>query len=116
MSLFYSIKNTYQQIAKGELAGFTAPVITNLFGLPKEAVGAIVIGFLRKDVAVGMLGTLGLSVKQLVVASTVLAMFFPCIATFVVLFKELGIKDTFKSVLIMLISSLVVGGLLNVIL
>ncbi|MCK5393247.1 MAG: ferrous iron transporter B [Candidatus Omnitrophica bacterium] len=98
------------------IADFTAPVITNLLGLPKEAVSAIVIGFLRKDIAIGMLGTLSLSAKQLVVASTVLAMFFPCIATFVILFKELGIKDTLKSVLIMVISSLVVGSLLNIIL
>lgn len=53
--------------------------------LPKEAVVAIAVGFFRKDVAVGMLGTLGLTAKQLVVAVTVLAMFFPCIATFAVL-------------------------------
>lgn len=98
------------------LAEFTAPVITNVFGLPKEAVVAIAVGFLRKDVAVGMLGTLGLSAKQLVVAATVLAMFFLCIATFVVLWKELGASDTFKSILTMVISSLIVGGLLNVIL
>lgn len=98
------------------LADLTAPIITNVFGLPKEAVVAIVVGFFRKDVAVGMLGTLGLSAKQLVVASTVLAMSFPCIATFVVLIKELGVIDMAKSVLIMTISSLVVGGLLNVIL
>ena len=67
------------------IANFTAPVITNFLGLPKEAVTAIVIGFLRKDVALGMLAPLALSAKQLVVGSVVLAMFFPCIATFVVL-------------------------------
>jgi ferrous iron transport protein B len=98
------------------IANLTSPVITNVFGLPKEAVAAIAVGFFRKDVAVGMLGTLNLTAKQLVVAATVLAMFFPCIATFVVLFKELGVTDTLKSILVMLISSLVVGGLLNAIL
>jgi ferrous iron transport protein B len=98
------------------IANLTSPVITNVFGLPKEAVAAIAIGFFRKDVAVGMLGTLNLTAKQLVVAATVLAMFFPCMATFVVLFKELGVTDTFKSILVMLISSLIVGGLLNAIL
>ena len=98
------------------IANLASPVITNVFGLPKEAVAAIAVGFFRKDVAVGMLGTLGLTAKQLVVAATVLAMFFPCIATFVVLFKELGVTDMFKSILVMLISSLIVGGLLNAIL
>ncbi len=98
------------------IADLTSPIITNVFGLPKEAVVAMAIGFLRKDVAVGMLGTLGLTAKQLVVASTVLAMSFPCIATFAVLFKELGVTDTLKSIMVMLISSLIVGGLLNAIL
>jgi len=98
------------------IANLTSPVITNVFGLPKEAVAAIAVGFFRKDVAVGMLGTLDLTAKQLVVAATVLAMFFPCIATFVVLFKELGVTDMLKSILVMLISSLIVGGLLNAIL
>jgi len=97
-------------------ADLAAPLITNVFGLPKEAVVAMAIGFLRKDVAVGMLGTLDLTAKQLVVAATALAMSFPCIATFVVMFRELGITDTLKSVLVMLISSLIVGGLLNAIL
>jgi len=98
------------------IADLTSPIITNVFGLPKEAVVAMAIGFLRKDVAVGMLGTLGLTAEQLVVASTVLAMFFPCIATFAVLFKELGVTDTLKSIMVMLISSLIFGGLLNAIL
>jgi len=93
-----------------------APVVTNMLGLPKEAATAIVVGFLRKDVAVGMLGALELTPKQLVVSVTVLAMSFPCIATFVILAKELGPKDMGKSILIMLISSLLVGTLLNVIL
>jgi len=98
------------------VADFTSPLITKVWGLPKESVGALTIGFLRKDVAVGMLGSLNLTAKQLTIAATVLSMFFPCIATFAVLFKELGVKDMLKSVLIMLSSSLIVGGLLNVML
>ncbi len=98
------------------IANFTAPVVTGLLGLPKEAVTAIVIGFLRKDVALGMLAPLALSPGQLVVGSVVLAMFFPCIATFVVLLRELGIINLLKSAVIMVISALLVGGLLNLIL
>lgn len=98
------------------VANFTAPVISNLLGLPKDAVAAIVVGFLRKDVALGMLAPLALSAKQLVVSSVVLAMFFPCIATFIVLLKELGIVNLLKSVGIMIATSLIIGGLLNLIL
>jgi ferrous iron transport protein B len=98
------------------IANFTAPVITGLLGLPKEAVTAIVIGFLRKDVALGMLAPLALSAKQLVVGTVVLAMFFPCIATFVVLLRELGVINMLKATGIMLVTALLVGGALNLIL
>jgi ferrous iron transport protein B len=98
------------------IANFTAPVITNLLGLPKDAVAAIVVGFLRKDVALGMLAPLALSAKQLVISSVVLAMFFPCIATFIVLLKELGLRSLVKAVGIMIATSLIVGSLLNLIL
>ena len=47
----------------------------------------------NKDVAVGMLLPLGLTLKQLIIASVVLTMYFPCVATFAVLIKELGVKD-----------------------
>jgi len=98
------------------IANFTAPVVTGLLGLPKEAVTALIIGFLRKDVALGMLAPLALSPNQLVVGSVVLAMFFPCIATFVVLLRELGIITMLKSVGIMIATALLVGGALNLIL
>jgi len=94
----------------------TAPVVTRVLGLPQEAVGALIVGFLRKDVAVGMLIPLGLTIKQLVIASVVLAMYFPCVATFTTLVKELGIVDMLKSAVIMVLSTLIVGGLLNLIL
>lgn len=98
------------------IANFTAPVVTGLLGLPKEAVTAIVIGFVRKDVALGMLAQLALSPGQLVVGTVVLAMFFPCVATFVVLIRELGVINMLKSVGIMLAAVLLVGGALNLIL
>ena len=98
------------------IANFMAPVITGLLGLPKEAVTALVIGLLRKDVALGMLAPLGLSANQLVVGSVVLAMFFPCMATFVVLLRELGMVNMLKATGIMIVSALLVGGALNLIL
>jgi len=93
-----------------------APVMEGLWGLPKEAIGALLVGFLRKDVAIGMLGPIGLTTKQLVIGCTILAIYFPCIATFTVLVKELGIKDMLKSACIMISVAVVVGGLLNLIL
>ncbi len=100
----------------GAIANFTAPVVTGLLGLPKEAVTALVIGFLRKDVALGMLAPLALTAEQLVIGSVVLAMFFPCIATFVILLRELGVVNMLKSAGVMIIAALLVGGALNLIL
>ncbi len=97
-------------------AKIASPIVSGIFGLPKEAVASLLIGFLRKDIAVGMLLPLGLTMKQLIIASVVLTMYFPCIATFVIIFKEMGLKDTIKSTLIMISSTLVVGSVLNLIL
>ena len=97
-------------------AYISTPVLTGLWGLPKEAISALVVGFLRKDLAVGMLGPLNLTTKQLVVGSTILAVYFPCIATYIVLIRELGIKDTLKSTAIMIVVALLVGMLLNLVL
>jgi ferrous iron transport protein B len=98
------------------IANIAAPVLTGLLGLPKETVVALAIGFLRKDVAVGMLAPLGLTAKQLVISTTFLAMVFPCMATFVILARELGIRDMLKATGIMIAAALIVGGLQNLIL
>ena len=98
------------------IANAAAPVLTNLLGLPKETIVALVVGFLRKDIAIGMLAPLALTAKQLVISSTVLAMFFPCAATFVILARELGARDTVKSAGIMIAAALTMGGLQNLIL
>ena len=98
------------------VVNFTAPVVTNILGLPKEAVTAIAIGFLRKDVALGMLAPLALTTKQLIIGSVVLSTFFPCIATFVVLLRELKVTNMLKSVGIMITAALIVGGILNLVL
>jgi ferrous iron transport protein B len=97
-------------------ARIIGPTFTTLLGLPPEAVGALIIGFLRKDVAVGMLIPLGLNTEQAIIASVVLVMYFPCIATFSVMFRELGLKDMLKATLVMILSTIIVGSILNIIL
>lgn len=98
------------------LAGAFAPVFRSLLGLPKEAVSTLLVGFLRKDVAVAMLIPLGLTAKQFVVGATVLATYFPCAAAFAVLVKELGVKDMAFVAGIMLIVSTAAGTALNLLL
>jgi len=93
-----------------------SPFMTGLFGLPGEASISLVTGFIRKDLAVGMLLSFNMSPIQLVIAVTMLTIYFPCIATFSVLVRELGVKDMFKSALIMISIAIIVGVILKFIL
>ena len=93
-----------------------APVIEGILGLSKGATTALLVGFLRKDLAVGMLLPLNMTPYQLVIAATILTIYFPCVATFTVLLKELGLKDMIKSTVIMILTALTVGGILRLIL
>lgn len=97
----------------GTISNFLSPLFRGLLGLPPETAGPILLGFLRKDIAVGMLLPMGLNPGQMVVAVVTLAMTFPCIATFIVLWRELGLKDMLRSVGIMLLAALTAGGVLN---
>jgi ferrous iron transport protein B len=108
------IANLLYSLGVIDLLGYiAAPIVSGVFGLPKEASSALVLGFLRKDVAVGMLMPLNLTLPQLLVASVVLTMYFPCVATFATLVRELGVVNMLRSVLIMVVSVLFVGGMLN---
>ncbi|PKL73498.1 MAG: ferrous iron transporter B [Methanobacteriales archaeon HGW-Methanobacteriales-2] len=98
------------------LSSLLAPIMSQMLGLPSQAIDALIMGFLRKDLATAMLAPLNLSPGQLVVACTVLAASFPCIATFIVLIKEIGIKDMLKTVALMLSIALITGTILNIIL
>ena len=91
------------------------PLMSGLFGLPGDASIALITGFLRKDLAVGMLASLNMTPLQLVIAVTMLTIYFPCVATFAVLIKELGIKDMIKSAALMLGIAAIVGFLLKLI-
>lgn len=89
------------------------PVVSGMLGLPSDAATALIIGFLRKDVGIGMFAPLDMTPEQLVIASVVLAMYFPCVATFMVMLKELGIWGTIKSVGLRMVAALIVGTALH---
>jgi ferrous iron transport protein B len=95
------------------LTAAIGPVLKNVFGVPEAAIEALIMGFLRKDLAMGVLLPLGLTAKQMLTMSILLVIYFPCIATFVILLRELGPKDMLKATAIMLTSTVVVGGYIN---
>jgi ferrous iron transport protein B len=87
-----------------------------ILGLPPETFFAIVTGFLRKDISIALLKPFHLPPKSLVIACIFLVLYLPCISTFFVMTKELGVRNALKLVAILLISGLLVGGVLNLIL
>jgi ferrous iron transport protein B len=95
------------------VAGVFEPLVHGVFGLPKETAFPLVIGFIRKDVAAGLLMPLALDPRQLFIGVMLLTISFPCVATFAVLLKELGIKDFIKSTALMISIGIIVGAGLN---
>jgi len=93
-----------------------APLIQGWLGLPETAAAAILLGFLRKDLAIGMLLPLGMTPEQLGIAVTTLTMYFPCVGTFVVLLKELGIKYMFLATGVMMLTAFLAGGSMRLLL
>ncbi|MCL6613321.1 MAG: ferrous iron transporter B [Firmicutes bacterium] len=95
------------------LGHLATPVIKGILGLPAQAVAAMIVGIIRKDAAMAMLAPLGLNDAQIVVATLVLVLYFPCVATFAVLWRELGPRDLAKAIGIMAITALSTGGALR---
>jgi ferrous iron transport protein B len=95
------------------VADASAGVVSTLWGLPKEAIVPLLLGILRKEMGAGMLAPLALTTKQLVSGCVILSMFFPCIATLVVLLRELGWRDTLKATAIMLAAVVATGAAIN---
>jgi ferrous iron transport protein B len=73
-----------------------APLVQTGLGLPREATGAFIIGFLRRDYGAAGLFTLALNGQltrlQLLVSLVVITLFVPCIANVLVIAKEHGVK------------------------
>lgn len=89
------------------------PFLTNILGLPKDMALVMVSGFLRKDVSIALLTPFHLSIKQLIVASVVLVIYLPCLATFSIILKEFKAKDGFALVGALFCAAIAIGSVLN---
>jgi ferrous iron transport protein B len=72
------------------------PMMVGLLNLPAEAAGIFLLGFLRRDYGAAGLYDLArkglLTGQQVVVSLTVITLFVPCLATFLMIIKEQGWK------------------------
>lgn len=69
-----------------------------LLGLPSQTTPILLLGFLRKDISIALLEPFQLSAPELVVACVFMTMYLPCVATFFVMLRESGWKDTLRVV------------------
>lgn len=72
------------------------PVVVSMLGLPPRMATVFVMGFLRRDYGAAGLFQLaqsgGLTGAQAVVALTVMTLFVPCIANFLMIVRERGVR------------------------
>ena len=96
------------------------PIVTDFLGLPVETAQAFIIGFFRRDYGAAGLYKLWesglLKGNQVVVTLLVMSLFLPCLATLIVIVKELGLKWALMIFMLVTAVSILSGGLLNLLL
>jgi ferrous iron transport protein B len=93
------------------------PFMSGFLGLPSEAAGVFIMGFLRRDYGAAGLFDMAqqgrLTGVQAVVALTVMTLFVPCVAHFLVMVRERGLKVGLAIVAVVTPLALLTGALLN---
>jgi ferrous iron transport protein B len=99
------------------LASAARPVVTGLLGLPPKAAEVFVMGFLRRDYGAAGLFLMArdgsLSPVQAVVALTVMTLFVPCVANFLMIVKERGLRIGLAILTIVTLIAVGTGAALN---
>lgn len=94
-----------------------SPLVVGVLGLPVQATGAFLIGFLRRDYGAAGLFALALTGQldstQVVVSLIVVTLFIPCIANVLMIVKEYGWRVAVGVVAVVFPLAFAVGGLVN---
>ncbi|NOZ58002.1 MAG: ferrous iron transport protein B [Euryarchaeota archaeon] len=103
--------------ALGGIRDLASPVVVGLLGLPREATDAFIVGFLRRDYGAAGLFALAeqgmLSPVQTVVALVTMTLFVPCIANFLIIVKERGLRVALAIVSFIFPFAFTVGAVVN---
>jgi ferrous iron transport protein B len=94
-----------------------APLVQGFLGLPPRATEAFIVGFLRRDYGVAGLYQMSkagqLSTVQMIVGLVTITLFIPCLANFLVIIKERGIKMGMAMLAFIVPFAFLIGGILN---
>jgi ferrous iron transport protein B len=101
----------------GGLQRALSPVVVSGLGLPAESANAFVIGFLRRDYGAAGLYAMQraghLTPNQTVVALTVITLFIPCVANFLVMLRERGTRAGFAMAAFIIVYAFGIGFAMN---
>ena len=95
------------------VAVYAQPLVSYWLGLPQDAVIALILGIIRREMSVAPLLALNLSPLQAFVGGVVSLMYLPCLSVFAILAKEFRIKIAVIITLSTIIMALFTGGLIN---
>jgi ferrous iron transport protein B len=99
------------------IAKTARPVVTGLLGLPPKAAEVFVMGFLRRDYGAAGLFLMArsgaLTHVQAVVALTVMTLFVPCVANFLMIVKERGLRIGLAILVFVTVLAVGTGAALN---
>lgn len=95
------------------IAVHAQPLVTYWLGLPAEAVIALILGVIRREMSVAPLLVLDLTALQAFVGGVVSLMYLPCLSVFAILAKEFKIKIALIITVSTITLALFVGGLIN---
>jgi ferrous iron transport protein B len=102
------------------IAGAARPIVTGALGLPPRTAEIFVMGFLRRDYgAAGMFlmaRSGALTGVQAVVALTVMTLFVPCVANFLMIVRERGLKIGCAILAFVTVVAVGTGAVLNALL
>lgn len=94
-----------------------SPVVQSWLGLPAKATEAFIIGFLRRDYGAAGFYTLQkaglLDMRQVTVSLVLITLFMPCLAQWLMMFKERGWKGALTITAAVLVVALGISGVLN---
>jgi ferrous iron transport protein B len=106
--------------ALGALTSAARPLVTGVLGLPPKAAEVFVMGFLRRDYGAAGLFLMArdgaLTHVQAVVALTVMTLFVPCVANFLMIVKERGLKIGVSILVVVTVIAVGTGAMLNTVL
>ncbi len=96
------------------IAVYLEPIVSGWLGLPKDAVIALILGIVRREMAVApLLAIEGLTALQAFVGGTVALLYLPCLSVFGILTKEFGPKVAITIGFSTVVSAFAVAGIIN---